>query len=217
MPLRRPRRIFRSSPSRPSLGLLRLAASVRPLHLGLGAIVLLGAAVLAFAGPLSSAGPLAGVFAGRSSPSVRVEAAAGDIAVVDGSTLRLAKRVVRLLGIETPERGQTCQGAGATGSSPAASPARFDCAAAAAAALASLVRERRVACDVRDTDSMGRPLAICDAGGRELNLALVADGWARAGNARGLTGNRPEILKKAELLARREHRGLWAPPPAATR
>ena len=115
MQLRRPRRIFRSSPSRPSFGLAWLAGSVRPVHLGLGVVVLLGAAVLAFAGPLSSASPLAGVFAGRSAPSVRVEAAAGDIAVVDGSTLRLAKQVVRLQGIETPERGQTCHAASTMG------------------------------------------------------------------------------------------------------
>ncbi len=213
MQLRRPRRIFRSSPSRPSFGLARLAGSARPVHLGLGAVVLLGAAVLAFDGPLSSAGPLAGVFAGRSAPSVRVEAAAGDIAVVDGSTLRLAKQVVRLLGIETPERGQTCHAASTMG----AAVGGFDCGAAAAAALAALVREHKVACDVRDTDSMGRPLAICDAGGKELNLALVADGWARAGRARGLAGNRAEDLKKAELLARSEHRGLWAQPQAGTR
>lgn len=200
MQLRRPRRIFRSSLGRPARGAPRLALNVRPLHLGIGAIAIafLGLGALVTAGPVIPMNP----FAGQTGPSVRLEAAASDIAVVDGSTLRLAKRVVRLLGIETPERGQTCRTSVAVSG--------FDCGAAATAALAALVRERPVACEVRDSDSMGRPLAICDAGGTELNLALVAGGWARAGNAPTLAGGKAEGLKKAELLARSERRGLWA-------
>ena len=204
MQLRRPRRIFRSSLGRPARGVPRLALNIRPLHLGIGAIAIafLGLGALVTAGPVIPMNP----FAGQPAPSVRVAASAADIAVVDGSTLRLAQRVVRLLGIETPERGQTCRTSVATDHSLAG----FDCGAAATAALAALVRERPVACDVRDSDSMGRPLAICDAGGTELNLALVAGGWARAGSARTLAGAKAEDLKRAELLARSEHRGLWA-------
>ncbi len=183
----------------------RLGFSVRPMHVGIGAIALafLGLAALVTAGtrfPIGSqgAGPQDNASAGRTAPADRLEARASDVSVVDGSTLRLADRVVRLAGIDTPARGQACQASG------------FDCGAASTAALAALVRDRRVACEVRDANSMGRPLAICAAGGTELNHALVAAGWARAGSAASVSGARAEDLGNAEKLARAEHRGLWA-------
>lgn len=141
----------------------------------------------------------------RTAPADRLEAAAPDIAVIDASTLRLARRVVRLAGIAAPGRGETCLGQGAVGGAIAG----FDCGTAAAAALAALVRERNIACEMRDTDAMGRPLAICTAGGTELNRALVAGGWARVDGAAGLPASQAEDLRNAEKLARAEHRGLW--------
>jgi endonuclease YncB( thermonuclease family) len=208
--LRRPRRIFRSTLPRPARGTPRLGLRARPLRAGplliwFGAIALgfLGLGALVTANTLFPNGFPAGPqdsMSARSAPADRVAAAASDIAVVDGSTLRLAQHVVRLLGIETPGRGQTCQ---------SAAPA-FDCGAASTAALAALVHARPVTCDIRDSDSMGRPLAICTADGAELNRALVAGGWARVGGAANLASAKAEELRNAENLARTEHRGLWA-------
>ena len=114
--------------------------------------------------------------------------------MVDGGTLRLRDRVVRLQGVEPPPRGTTCGPRDGAGE---------DCAAAATNALAALVREAPVACRITGEDRLGRPYAICQAGGTELNRAVVAAGWARADHAR------PE-LKHAEAAARAGRLGVWA-------
>ena len=55
-----------------------------------------------------------------------------------------------------------------------------DCGAAATNALAAMVREAPVTCRVTGVDGLGRPFAVCQASGTELNRAVVAAGWARA-------------------------------------
>jgi len=50
---------------------------------------------------------------------------------------------------------------------------------------------------------MGRPMAICRTSGTVLNSAVIAAGWARAGDAL------PD-LRMQEQQARAAHRGLWA-------
>ena len=113
------------------------------------------------------------------------------VAVVDGGTLRLDDRVVRLLRrraaaarhcLRAMRRGlrrsrdQRAGGDGARGS---------------------------VVCRVTGMDGLGRPFAICQVDGTELNRAVIAAGWARADTAE------PE-LQHAEQAARAEHRGVWA-------
>ncbi len=115
------------------------------------------------------------------------------VAVIDGGTLKLRDRVVLLQGVDPPLRGTDC-GSGK------------DCGAAAANALAALVREATVACRVTGTDALGRGYAICRAGGTELNRPIVAAGWARASH------ERPD-LRQAEDAARAAHLGVWASEP----
>lgn len=209
MHLRRPRRIFRSSLPRPSRGSSTFGSGGRRSRsgawlIGIGGTTLAFVALGAFvaAGTLFPAGPQNDA-SSRPAPADRLAADASDIAIVDGSTLRLAEHVVRLIGIETPDRGQACQ------IPAAASGTAVDCSTASTAALAALVRSRTVTCDIHDSDAMGRPLGICVAGGTELNRALVAGGWARVGDATELTEDRVRMLRKAETIARAEHRGLW--------
>jgi endonuclease YncB( thermonuclease family) len=157
-----------------------------PLTLGVGGAAIAGAVVLA---------AMSSNLFGRATPPAGILAAdPAQIAVVDADTLRLSDRVVRLSGISVPERGQTCRdGSGQD----------FDCGVAAANALAALVRETSVDCQLRGSDGMGRALAVCQAGGRELNRALVDAGWARADSS-------SPALTAAETAARNQHRGLWA-------
>jgi endonuclease YncB( thermonuclease family) len=175
--INRPRRIFRS-------GLPHLDAK--------GLAVLLGAGLIAAAGvslamlPRRDAAPVP--------PAEELSAQPSQVAVVDAGTLRLGDRVVRLQGIEPPPRGTTCIRDDSGGE---------DCAAAASNALAALVREAQVACRITGEDRLGRPYAICRAGGSELNRAVVAAGWARADQAQ------PE-LKQAEAAARAGRLGVWA-------
>lgn len=117
-----------------------------------------------------------------------------EVRVVDGDTLRLGDRTVRLARIDAPERGQAC--ADAAGRA-------FDCGAAAAEALSRLVDGRSVLCIVSGRDRFGRGLGQCSAGGAPLNAGLVAAGWALA---------EPDDapLRLAEAEARQAARGLWA-------
>jgi endonuclease YncB( thermonuclease family) len=124
-------------------------------------------------------------------PAPRSLALAGEnVAVVDGETLRLSGRVIRLDGVAAPRRGEACRLA-------------TDCAVAAASRLANLVRDQRVACTVHGADTVGRAMAVCDAGGTNINRAVVASGWAFASAA-------SPGLKEAEQTARAAHLGLWA-------
>ena len=116
-----------------------------------------------------------------------ISARAGQVAVIDGDTLRLDGVVVRLSDVQALPRGQSC----------AAGP---DCGGQATAWLASLVRDRRVECRVSGHDTMGRPAARCDAGGQDVNVALVSTGWARASSP---------VLGAAELDAKAHGRGIW--------
>lgn len=104
-------------------------------------------------------------------PSGMLTADAPQIAVVDGDTLRVRDTVLRLQGISAPRRGQACQRGDGTG---------YDCGAAASEALAALVRGHLIACRLNGRDTSGRPLALCESGGRDVNRAMVAGGWARA-------------------------------------
>lgn len=133
-------------------------------------------------------------------PEWRAEAA--DVRVLDGDTLRLGDRTLRLYGLDAPERGQQCvTPAGQT----------YDCGGAAAAALAQLVAERPVTCRLHGRDRFGRALGVCQAEGVELNASLVSAGWALA------DASRQPALVPLEAAARARQSGLWAggfTPPA---
>ncbi len=168
MSIDRPRRIFRSSS--------RAGASrsfLRTMAVGAAGAAAGAAAVLA-AMPWQA-------------PAQVVSAAAGQVAVIDGDTLKLGATVVHLSDVQAPQRGQAC----------AAGP---DCGGRASAVLAELVRNRPVQCRVWGHDVLGRPAGRCDAGGQDVNVALVATGWARAGSP---------AFSAAEIDARAHKRGIW--------
>jgi endonuclease YncB( thermonuclease family) len=158
------------------------------MPLSLGVLAAVGAAGLVLAVMSSD------LFGRAPAPAGQVAADPAQIAVVDADTLRLSDRVVRLSGISVPTRGETCRDA---------SGRDFDCGVAAANALAALVRETPVDCQLHGTDGMGRAFGVCEAGGRELNRALVDAGWARADRS-------SPALEAAESTARDQRRGLWA-------
>ena len=171
-----PRRIFRSS------------HAVRPSRVGRAMLVWLGAALGSAA--IVMVGLSSDLFGRAPSGPERVQAEAAQVSVVFGDTLRLGGRVVRLAGVEAPNRGDVCRGGA-------------DCGGAATTALAGLVRDRRVECRLSGHDGMGRPFGACDANGVDLSSAIVASGWARAQH--DLPG-----LADLELRARRQGAGLWA-------
>src|SRR5690606_23742084 len=121
---------------------------------------------------------------------VQTRSFGGPASVIDGDTISLAGERVRLRGIDAFERGQTCRRAGAS----------YDCGAEARNALANLSAGRRLSCHGRTFDRYGRLVAVCMAGGVDLNAAMVDAGWAIAyGDYEG-----------EERRARASKRGAWA-------
>ena len=118
---------------------------------------------------------------------------AGSARVIDGDTLALAGRRIRLHGIDAPERGQACGGRAVP---------RWDCGAAAAEALAGLAAGP-VRCRAVDRDRYGRVVATCRGAGRDLGAAMVAGGWAVAYRRYATR------YVNEERAARRARRGLW--------
>jgi endonuclease YncB( thermonuclease family) len=181
MSIRSPRRIFRgSAPARSGADGFRhtLAAGL------VGAVA--GAFLVLMAAPSD-------LFGRVPAPSGVMIADPAQVAVVDGGTLRLDDTVIRLQGVAAPPRGQRCRRPDGTG---------FDCGAAAAAALADMVRGQRVTCRIAARDAGGVPEAQCSTAGTDLNRMMVKDGYAHARVDAPVFG--PE-----ETLARAEQRGLW--------
>lgn len=154
--------------SRPRRGRLRLAAD-------------LGLAVLLFF-------LLAALAVRLEDKRTRVEQ--GAAFVVDGDTLALGGRRIRLVGIDAPEYAQTCRRAGAD----------YACGRLARQALVEAVAGRPVSCSGSRLDRYGRLLGDCRAGEVDLNRAQVAAGWAVAYGG----------FEAEERAARAAGLGLWA-------
>jgi endonuclease YncB( thermonuclease family) len=179
--VRTPRRIFSGQTRSTQFG----GTVGHTVAVGLvGAVV--GALVVLLAAPSD-------LFGRVPSPSGSLTADPTHLAVVDGETLRINETVVHLQGVEAPPRGRMCQRVNGPS---------FDCGSAAAAALADLVRGRRVVCHLTGRDATGYPQAQCLAGETELNRRLVAEGWARA------RAEMPAFTHE-ESEARTAARGLW--------
>ncbi|MCD7110371.1 thermonuclease family protein [Rhizobium sp. DKSPLA3] len=118
------------------------------------------------------------------------ETVTGQPRVVDGDTLALGRDRIRLIGIDAPEGAQTCERDGET----------WACGQEARRHLARLIGTTAVLCEGRADDRYGRRLAVCAAGGEDLNARMVADGFAVAFG--------DYAAEEAEARANRA--GLWA-------
>lgn len=104
-----------------------------------------------------------------------LEVVTGTARIVDGDTIDIAGRRVRLEGIDAPEAAQTCPGRYAGG---LLGPWR--CGIAATSALSRLIGSSKATCEVHETDKYDRLIATCFAGGRNLNREMVLRGHAWA-------------------------------------
>lgn len=95
------------------------------------------------------------------------EELSGTVRVVDGDTLELNGRKLRLSGMDAPELGQTCERGGQS----------YRCGEVARETLRNLARHD-VKCQVSGRDRYGRGLAVCLGAGDDLGRALVRSGWA---------------------------------------
>lgn len=117
------------------------------------------------------------------------ERVAGQARVIDGDTLDLDGRRIRLAGLDAPELGQTCERAGVP----------YRCGETARDALRELVRTG-LSCTVSGLDKYRRDLARCEASGRDVGSVLVMQGLAVAYGR----------YEAEERDARQRQSGLWA-------
>jgi len=117
-----------------------------------------------------------------------------EVVVLDGDSLRLKGRDVRLYGIDAPEYKQSCK---------LANGKSYGCGRDARTFLRKLVRGHLVKCRNIDLDRYQRDIAICTAGDTELNLAMVKNGWAVAYLNHSFT------YARAEKQARKAKLGIW--------
>ncbi len=118
------------------------------------------------------------------------EAMSGRARIVDGDTLMLDGKRVRLAGIDAPELRQICERDGQG----------WPCGTEAKRYLSGLIGDAITTCEADGSDKYGRLLAVCTIGNRDLNAAMVDGGYAIA------FGD----YEIEEAVARQKRTGLWA-------
>ncbi len=127
---------------------------------------------------------------------VSAETITGPAQVIDGDTIDVAGRRVRLHGIDAPEGQQLCMDASGMPWQPGKG---------ATAALRSITGEKSVTCMEEDRpDRYGRMIASCTVGRLDIGAEMVRLGWARA-----FVRYSDRYIDQEEP-AKRERRGIWA-------
>ena len=121
---------------------------------------------------------------------------AGAARIVDGDTLEVDGRRVRLAGVDAPELAQTCTGV--DGQS-------LPCGQQVRVALSAFIGHSVVSCREVGADRFDRILAQCQVRGHDLGAWLVASGLAAA-----YAGRSGKPLRTAEATARAAGTGLWS-------
>ncbi|MCL2076320.1 MAG: thermonuclease family protein [Betaproteobacteria bacterium] len=116
------------------------------------------------------------------------------INIVDGDTLDVDGRRIRLYGIDAPEKGQPCTKNGES----------FDCGEASKQHLAYLLTGERLTCNERSKDRWGRSVAICMTKAGDIAALMVRHGWAVAYREYS------KDYVQDEEFARVNELGLWA-------
>lgn len=118
----------------------------------------------------------------------------GPARVKDGDTIVIAGTTIRLEGIDAPEAAQSCR---------TSDGGSWPCGRESTRALADLIGADDVACVHRGFDKYSRMLAVCSAGGRNLNALMVQRGWAWA------FVRYSQAYSGLEMEARSSRVGIW--------
>lgn len=121
------------------------------------------------------------------------EVVSGPAAIIDGDTLEIADRRIRLFGIDAPEMQQSCTRDGE----------QWACGEESKRQLAALVGTQSADCAGDEVDQYGRLVAVCSVGGTEINGTMVEAGWATAFRRYS------QAYVPAEVRARARKLGLW--------
>lgn len=119
----------------------------------------------------------------------QVTSTANNVQVIDGDSLRVAGKNIRLWGIDAPEMQQVCKNR--IGS--------YACGRAAQQHLRKLTHNKALICKGLGNDQYQRLLAVCRSGSTDLNAMMVRDGFAFAYGGYGYE----------EAAAREAKAGIW--------
>jgi endonuclease YncB( thermonuclease family) len=103
------------------------------------------------------------------SPAV-AETRSGRAQVLDGDTIEIEGKRIRLFGIDAPEANQLCYRGAES----------WACGEAAGAAIRRLIGDNELSCRGHEIDQFGRLVAVCTIAGMDLGKLMVAQGWAIA-------------------------------------
>lgn len=115
------------------------------------------------------------------------------VKVIDGDSLVVDGREIRLSGIDAPEYFQFCYDAQGL---------KYECGKRATQALRSLAGADTI-CETLTVDRYNREVAVCTSQGKNLNLRMVELGWAVAYD------RYTHEYDKAQEKARRNKKGIW--------
>lgn len=140
--------------------------------------------------------PALGLLAGLQAPPARADEPAprtvsGSATVIDGATLDLGGRRLRLYGIDAPDLDQTCSDGHERD---------YSCGRAAAAALTARIGGESVTCALRAADGT----ALCRRDGEDLAAWMVANGYAIADRSA------PAAYEAQDRRAWGRRVGLWS-------
>lgn len=124
---------------------------------------------------------------------LQAETISGRARLIDGDTLVISGRKIRLFGIDAPETGQQCTDGERS----------YPCGVRATKELARLIAGHPVSCRGEERDRYDRLLAWCRAGRTDLNREMVRLGWAVA--FRKFT----DTYLAEELEAAKAGAGVW--------
>jgi endonuclease YncB( thermonuclease family) len=98
------------------------------------------------------------------------ETRSGPAEVIDGDTVEIEGKRIRLFGIDAPEATQLCYRGSEI----------WACGEAAASELRGLINGNELSCRGYEIDQFGRFVAVCTIAGMDLGKLMVAQGWAIA-------------------------------------
>lgn len=122
------------------------------------------------------------------------ETISGTVSVIDGDTIEIHGRRIRLNAMDAIESQQRCT---------LPDGKSWNCGRDAAFALADKIGRSPLSCSVVDIDRYGRAVAICSLRGEDVGGWMVENGWAVAYRRYGTR------YVAAEDRARKARRGIW--------
>ncbi len=123
--------------------------------------------------------------------------ASSDIIVVDGDSLEIGSRKIRLVGIDAPEYLQTCLDEKGE---------VYACGEESGQYLQKLIDDQtaqgfKIKCQVQGVDRYKRQLCICKTASLNLNLEMVKSGHA--------ISYRSDMFQATEKRAKQAKKGVW--------